>query len=124
MYNLIESIICEIAHSKLNLSDEKILQSEIYTILVNNFSKDCKVFAEKRLSNKDIIDFVLERNNGEKIGIEVKIKGSPKNIYRQLARYSEHNLDSIILLTNKAMGLPNKINNSELFYFNLGRSWL
>lgn len=124
MDKLIENIICEIAHSKLNLSDEKILQSEIHTILVDKFSKEIKIYAEKRLSNKDIIDFLLETNNGAKIGIEIKIKGNPKNIYRQLTRYAEHHLTAIILLTNKSMGLPNKINNSELFYFNLGQSWL
>lgn len=120
MNNLINEIIKTISKFKFqNLNNEKLLQNEIFEAL-NSFN----IFREVKLSDKDIIDFVIE-NNEIKIGIELKIKGSPKQIYRQLERYVENNkLDTIILITNRSMGLPEFINSTPLYFFNLGRSWL
>lgn len=97
---------------KFNLSDEKILQEQIFSVLkgkVNNLKK------EYRLNEKDIVDFYVDG-----IGIEIKIKGTVKNIYRQLERYSlSDKIHSLILVSSKYMGLPETINNKNIYFYNL-----
>lgn len=75
---------------------------------------------EYRLDNKNIIDFYLDG-----IGIEVKIKGTPKSIYKQLERYSEfEKIKLMILITGKSMGLPKTINGKDVFYLNICKNWI
>ncbi len=75
---------------------------------------------EVRLSSHDRIDFLLEG-----IGIEVKIKGSAKAIFRQCQRYCAYDeIQALILVTGRSMGLPESIQGKPCYYHNLGRSWL
>eukprot|EP01037_Dinobryon_pediforme_P011468 gene11468-11562_t len=65
-------------NARFILTDEKKLQAQIMERLEGYMD----IEREYRLSPKDVIDFF-----GNGIGIEVKIKGSAKEIYRQLERY-------------------------------------
>lgn len=114
--------IAQIAHviesSQLNLTNEKILQLDLSSVLTTHGIKHER---EIYLDEHNIIDFMFESG----VGMEVKIKGTPKNIYRQLVRYSEfEQIKSIILATNKSMGLPKLINNKPTYIINLNRGWL
>ena len=76
---------------------------------------------EVRLSDEDIIDFVVD----ETIGIEVKIKGSKMAIYRQMERYAQHaSLSALILITNVPTGFPEEINGKPVYVVNLAKAWL
>ena len=61
------------------------------------------------------IDFYLPR---QKLGIELKVKGSPSQVLRQLHRYAQSpDVDALILLTARA-GLsfpPMRMNGREIF---------
>lgn len=105
----------------LELNNEKILQNEINDVFKKNNLNFKKEFF---LSKESIIDFLLSDNN-KNIGVELKTKGNAKQIYKQLERYCEFDeINSIILISNKFMGLPNNINGKDLYFLNLGVNWL
>lgn len=113
---IINSIIQKISLCRFNISNEKVLQQQIFTILSIDFPE---LIREYKLDKESIIDFYL---NG--IGIEVKIKGSPKSIYRQLERYSNsEKINVLVLLTSKTLGLPQQINNKPIYYYNFNQSF-
>lgn len=115
----IKKIIDLVYCHTLSLYDEKELQQEISTLL-----KDKKQIFNKEyyLDSRNIIDFYFPDN---KIGMEVKIKGSSIKIYRQCERYcSFDQIEHLILATNKSMGLPKTIKNKNIYVIKLGEAWL
>jgi len=96
---------------------EAALQGQIEKILQDN---NIEYEREVRLSPRDRIDFVVQG-----IGIEVKIKGSAKAIYRQCQRYcADDRIKELFLVSGRSMGLPETIEGKPCYYHNLGRSWL
>lgn len=113
-----EQIVLILKKYRFNLSDEKLLQAELEEILLRNYGE--RMFREKRLDKKNIIDFLIDG-----IGIEVKIGGSKKAIYQQCVRYcSFEEVKSLILVTNVAIGFPKEINKKDCFVLKLGQAWL
>lgn len=77
--------------------------------------------AEAKIGPRERIDFLV--NGG--IGIECKLKCGRRDIYRQLTRYAGcESINSLILITNTAMGLPEAIDDVPLYYVSLGRALL
>lgn len=75
---------------------------------------------EVRLNATDVIDFLVDR-----VGIEVKIKGGKRAILRQVERYAESDqVDTLVLLTAVAMGMPASIKGKPVHVVSLGRAWL
>lgn len=107
---------------RFNLNNEKALQLEVEIILRQN--QECRKYQFQRefyLSKRHIIDFLVDGS----LGIEIKINGSKKNIYRQLDSYTKYDkVKYIILLTNKIMNLPAVINDKPTYIINLGTAWL
>jgi hypothetical protein len=105
---------------QLDLSTEKHLQAGIETAFV----RDGVAFErEKRLSVKDIPDFLVDGD----IVVECKLHNNSRKmaIYQQLARYAEYNeVKAIILAWNGTMGLPVEINGRPVFAASLSRGWL
>lgn len=59
------------------------------------------------------------------IGIEVKVKGDRRAIYRQLRRYCEFpQIGELVLVTGRAMSLPAEINGRPIHLVSMGRGWL
>lgn len=115
--NNIEQIIQLLAGYQFQLSDEKILQRQIETVLTEN---NIEFKREVRLEDRSIIDFVVDD-----IGIEVKIKGQSKAIYRQCKRYCESGkIKTLILISNKTMGFPESIGDIPVYVINLGYAHL
>lgn len=68
-----------------------------------------------------VIDFLL----GDGTGVEVKLTGAAKAIWRQLQAYStEPRIERLVLLTAKPMTLPPEIGGKRARVVNLGRAWL
>jgi hypothetical protein len=75
---------------------------------------------EVRLTPTDVIDFVVGST-----GIEIKIKGARRAIYRQLTRYAAHSdIASLVLVSSVAMGLPAEINGKPVEIVSIGAAWL
>lgn len=113
----IERLAAALSRTRFLVDDEKRLQADIAAALT---AKGLAYKREVRLSAADVIDFLVGR-----VGIEVKIKGTKRAILRQVERYSgSERLDSIILLTSLALGLPESINGKPVRIVSIGRGWL
>ena len=122
---MVEKIFKILRGQRFNLTNEKVLQKQIETL----FQKEGLTFTrEHRLDEegKNIIDFLVQTEyflSG--VGIEVKIKGSKMNIYKQCERYCHcPDIDYLILVTNKAVRLPLNINKKQCYVFNLSKAFL
>ena len=119
--NLVPRLIAHLRARQYPLHSEKVLQAEIEKSL----KADGFVFSrEHRLSDRDIPDFFLDGEIGG-IAIEIKIKGSKREIFDQCTRYCAHpEVSSLILLTGVATGFPEEINGKSCYVVSLGRAWL
>lgn len=110
LVHLIESL-------RLPLSREKVLQRELSPFL-DRFGES--VQREHDLGDGDVIDFLVDG-----VGLELKIKGQRRAIFRQCERYCRHDaVKALVLATNAAMGLPATIAGKPVFVASLGRGWL
>lgn len=100
-----------------NTEDEKVLQGQIEKVFQeNNVLFDREFY----LDDKNHIDFKLGT-----IGIEVKIKGGKRNIYKQCERYCNfESLTELILVTSKSMGMVKEINGKPIHFLNINMAWL
>lgn len=113
-----QTILSLISKARLTLNNEKKLQAELKQLLSESFPG--QVEDEKRLDQKNIIDFFIQG-----IGIEVKVKGTRKEIYKQCVRYAQFpEIKSIILITGVTTGFPEEINGKSCYILNLSRAWL
>lgn len=98
------------------INSEKALQSA----MAEEFERSGIVAKrEVNLGDGCIIDFLI----GE-VGVEVKIKGQRREIYRQCERYCEHErIASLVLVTNAAMGMPQTLHGKPAMVVYLGKAW-
>ena len=111
--------VCQLLNKhRLDTHNEKVLQAQIEKIFKG---ENIPYEREVRLSERSIIDFIIDKE----IGIEVKIKGSAKDIFRQLERYLEFDdVKALVLVTSKAIRLPKSVKGKFTYVINLGMSWL
>lgn len=99
------------------MNTEKELQDAIEAYLVQN---KIPYQRELQLSEADRPDFMIDS-----IAVEVKIQGSKGQIFRQIERYTKHeSVTGLLLITNKAMGLPYVVNGVECKILRVGMAWL
>lgn len=117
---IVAQVISALKGKRLNLQDEKALQKEIYNVLAVALPQ-LPIAREFVLDEHSIIDFLI--NNS--LGIEVKIKGGKRDLYRQCERYCEFDLiEQLLLITNLSIGFPEQINGKDCYVLKLGTSWL
>lgn len=117
---------------RLPLEDEKQTQAAIAEVLAQKLgpvggwahqsARDPVVMWSREVPVAGgIIDFVALRD----IGIEVKLKGAPLNIVRQLHAYAaEPAISGLVLVTAKPVALPATIRGKPVAVVDLGRAWL
>lgn len=116
--DMLEDFITLMRRSPFVLKDEKSVQEGIETLL-NSHGFDFK--REVRLSNKDIVDFMLAYG----IAVEVKLGGRPMSIFKQCERYCAHDqVKALVLMTAKTMGFPPEIKGKPCYYVSLSTGWL
>jgi len=110
-----QMVVNQIKGLRTSLSNEKIAQSKIFEAI------ECFGFVrEYRLDDHNIPDFFYDA-----LAIEVKIKGQRTAIYKQMQRYCGFGqVQAIILITARSMGLPKEISGKPCFYINLTRAYL
>lgn len=115
-----EAIISKLARRRFSLDNEKQAQKEIHDGLLE-FIDPVAVTREYVLAPGSIIDIFVRPD----IGIEVKLKGSKRDIYRQIKRYCDSPvIKHIILFTNLSIGLPDEINGKPCTVITLSKAWL
>lgn len=116
---MINQLFSILGKQRFSLENEKETQREMAQLLNMHGIAHTREFA---LDKKSVIDFMLPEHG---IGIEVKIKGGKKAIYRQCERYCQFDeIKSIILVTSKSMGMLQEINNKPVYLINISKSWL
>lgn len=109
-----------VQRSRLDLSSEKHLQEGVSELLR---SAQFTFEREKRLSAKDVPDFIVA--GGIVIECKMRNKASKMEIYRQLVRYAAYpEVTAIILASNVTMGLPSAIEGKPLYAASLSRGWI
>ena len=112
-----QAIVTLLRGKRLRLDNEKLLQAQVADVLA---AGQIKATREVRLAPGDIIDVLAGA-----VGIEIKIKGQRRAIYRQCERYCGHkSIEALILITNAAMGMPASINGKPVLVVSLGTGWL
>lgn len=119
----IEQLISIIERTRVNLSSEKAAQADLAEALDK---AGVTYLREVRLAPGDIIDFLIDETSAGAIGIELKLNRSVKAAtFRQLERYAKSpRVRSMILATNRAMGLPALIDGKPVYLASMGRAWL
>ena len=114
---MISDVVRILRGFKFTLVSETQLQFEIDEVLRR---AGFRFYREHALDRKNRIDFYCDG-----VGVEVKIKGSAKNILRQCERYCQFDsVRCLILVTNRSMGFPTDINDKPCFVVKLGAAWL
>lgn len=116
--NAVKQFIWMMTSFKFSLNKESELKDEMERMMCYHRIPFAR---EKSLDKKNRPDFILDE-----YAVEVKIRGeSATAIYRQCARYAAFpEVKGIILVTNKAQGLPDTICGKPAYYVSLGKSWL
>lgn len=116
-FGLVEQIVLLLRSRRWPLSDEKELQGAIEMEFI---LEGLGALREVRLGPADVVDFMVHD-----VAIEVKIKGTKRNVYRQCERYCSHErVGTLILATNFTLGFPPTINGKPCYVAQLGRGWL
>jgi len=120
---MIKAFLSAMRCHQFSLSTESELQAQMATVMTNcgiSFSKECW------LDKKNRPDFMVDG-----YAVEVKIGGTHQGrmsaigIYKQCERYAMfEQVKGIVLVTNRAMGLPQEINSKPAWLISLGSSWL
>ena len=117
MTDSVKEIFSVLSPQRFLISNEKSVQSAIENVFKNS---GIAYKREVTLNEDSIIDFMI----GD-VGIEVKIKGQKRAIYKQCLRYSEFEaIKSIILVTSVNTGMPKQLNNKDVYILNISRAWL
>ena len=114
----VEDIHKILSKVRFSLENEKETQMQIEQTLGKNNVANKREF---ELDENSVIDFMIPGG----IGIEVKIKGQKKAIYKQCERYcSFESITSLILVTSRSLGMLREINNKPVYVINISRAWL
>lgn len=110
------AVICE--RTRINVSTEVAAHNDVTRALE---AAGFEVRREIRLSARDRIDVMVAG-----VGIEVKIKGSRRDIYRQLERYAESpEVTALVLATSAAWPSGIKqIGGKPFLHASLVQGWL
>ncbi len=92
----VKDLVTALRGYRFNFSNEADLQDGIEEVLT---AKGCSFERECALEGAGVIDFLLAGG----IGIEIKIKGSPVLVTRQLLRYAEcEDVKELVLVTARS----------------------
>ncbi len=117
---VVADVIRLVQRSRLDLSSEKHLQEGVAEVLK---AAGIAYEREKRLSPKDIPDFLIA--GGVVVECKMRNKSKKMDIFRQLARYAAYpEVTAIIVASNVSMGLPPEIEGTPLFAASLSQGWI
>ncbi len=118
--SVVADVIRLVQRSRLDLSSEKHLQEGVAEVLQ---AAGIPYEREKRLSPKDIPDFLIA--GGVVVECKMRNKSKKMDIFRQLARYATYpEVTAIILASNVTMGLPPELEGKPLFAASLSHGWI
>lgn len=113
-----QSVLTALAGHRFSLEDEKRTQNEIWSVLLAD-RRTWQVKREVRIAG-GIIDFVVDDT-----GVEIKLKGQPAGIARQLKGYAaDPGIHGLVLVTARPVALGARAGAKPLAVLDLARAWL
>jgi hypothetical protein len=120
MSHLVMQVVVSLNNKRFQLHDEKALQKEIHSVLSLELPH-IPLIREYHLDSNNILDLYI----AESLGVEVKIKGGKRDLYRQCERYcSFDEVKELLLITNLSIGFPEQIKGKDCYVLKLGTAWL
>lgn len=117
---VVAEVIRLVQRSRLDLSSEKHLQEDMAKVLQ---AAGIAYEREKRLSAKDIPDFLIA--SGVVVECKMRNKSKKMDIFKQLERYATYpEVTAIILASNVTMGLPPVIQGKPVYTASLSHGWI
>jgi len=118
MTDAMKAVLAVLAGKRFSLEDEKRTQTEMWSVLEAD-PRTWQGGREVRVAG-GIIDFLIGG-----AGIEVKLKGQPAAIARQLKGYAaEPAIEGLVLVTARPVALGARIGGKPVAVFDLARAWL
>lgn len=118
--DVVRKLVGSLRKHRYNYHNEKDLQAAIETVLkADKFSFE----REFQLGDSGIVDFFV----GGFLGVEIKIKGSPSEVARQLLRYAvRKEVKALVLVTGRSAlsVLPTDLLGKPLHLVELWRTFL
>lgn len=113
------ALLNELSSLRLSVSTEKEAQREIELFLA---TQQLSFSREYRLDANSIIDFYFDETG---TGLEVKIGGTKKQIFRQCERYASFpGIKQLVVLTNQSIVLPRELHGKLCHVISMGMAWL
>lgn len=113
----IGAVAAALAGKRIPLEDEMRAQAAIFDALRAKFGT---LVEREATAPGGRIDFRVAD-----IGVEVKLKGQPSAIIRQITRYLQSpSLTGLVLVTSKAVAVPEFIHGKPVHVLSLGAAWL
>lgn len=111
-------ILSLLRRSRLDITNEKRLQNQISDL----FKLYGVPILKEYRTEYGIIDFFLPESG---VGLEIKIKGRPIDVLKQLERYAKvDEIKILVLITSKSFSMPQTVNEKPLYVLNISQSWL
>jgi hypothetical protein len=118
--DIVNRLVASLRRRRFNYQNEKDLQSAIETVMVSDgFAFD----REHDLGDAGCVDFFVSGF----LGVEIKIKGSPSEVARQLLRYAGRDeVKGLLLVTGRAAlaSLPQVLLGKPIHLVELWRTFL
>ncbi len=113
-----DRVCAALTGSRIDMSVEMVTQEQIAGVLRLNgitFQKEFKLGPGSR------IDFLCKDGTG----IEVKLAGQSKAIYRQVLKYTmSDEVEAVIIASSKSLGFPSEVNGKPCRVVSLSRAWM
>jgi hypothetical protein len=110
-------LVTLLERKRFPVRDEREFQDGVESVLVDA-GRTYRREPEFRHGAVDRLDFAVTDSAGSFIALELKVKGSPGSILRQLRRYAElSEVSALVLFTTRAShtrGLPRELNGKPL----------
>jgi hypothetical protein len=123
MSPIAERVVNILSRARLPLENEKRLQEAI--------DAELSLASVSRWREREIaggrIDFAVPclPDPHRFVGIEIKIRGSGRDIFRQVKAYcGDRHLTELIVASSRPLSLPAEINGKPVAVVDLGRAWL
>ncbi len=119
-YGVVKKLVAALRRRRFNYQNEKDLQAGVETALTED---GFQFVREHALGDAGTVDFFV----GGFLGVEIKIKGSPSEVARQLLRYAGRDeVKGLVLVTGRSAlsSLPDRLMGKPLHLVELWRTFL
>lgn len=115
---IVAEFVRDVRRGRFRLGTEALLQEDFEAFLD---SRGIPFKREFILGPGERVDFMVDGH----CAVELKLRCAPRTIYRQLQRYAAHDaVHNIVLVSARAVSMPDSMNGKPVFVAILGSGYL